>query len=51
MANIGKEREFHASLQEFRGEDSDISEEAIEIKVIYSEHSFHLSNNVDRYSN
>ncbi|XP_066392805.1 sugar transporter ERD6-like 7 isoform X1 [Miscanthus floridulus] len=32
LANIGKEREFHASLQEFRGEDSDISEEATEIK-------------------
>jgi len=46
-ANIGREKAFHASLQKFRGEDYDISEEATEIKVIYSQHNFHLSNNVD----
>ncbi|CAL4939564.1 unnamed protein product [Urochloa decumbens] len=32
LANIGREKEFHASLQKFRGKDSDISEEATEIK-------------------
>jgi len=31
-ANIGREKAFHASLQKFRGEDYDISEEATEIK-------------------
>ena len=30
---MGREKEFHASLQKLRGEDADISEEAIEIKV------------------
>jgi len=33
LANVGREKEFHASLQKLRGEDADISEEAIEIKV------------------
>jgi hypothetical protein len=33
QANVGREKEFHASLQKLRGEDTDISEEAIEIKV------------------
>ena len=33
QANVGREKEFHASLQKLRGEDADISEEAIEIKV------------------
>ncbi|PAN50052.2 hypothetical protein PAHAL_9G456000 [Panicum hallii] len=32
LANVGREKEFHASLQKLRGEDTDISEEAIEIK-------------------
>jgi len=32
LANVGREKEFHASLQKLRGEDADISEEAIEIK-------------------
>ncbi|XP_025794393.1 sugar transporter ERD6-like 5 isoform X2 [Panicum hallii] len=32
LANIGREKEFHASLQKFRGKDYDISEEATEIK-------------------
>ncbi|XP_039826634.1 sugar transporter ERD6-like 7 isoform X2 [Panicum virgatum] len=32
LANIGREKAFHASLQKFRGEDYDISEEATEIK-------------------
>jgi len=32
QANVGREKEFHASLQKLRGEDADISEEAIEIK-------------------
>ncbi|RLN40663.1 hypothetical protein C2845_PM01G15900 [Panicum miliaceum] len=31
-ANIGREKEFHASLQKFRGKDYDISEEGTEIK-------------------
>lgn len=47
QANVGREKEFHASLQKFRGRDSDISEESAEIKVISSQHSFHLSDNVD----
>jgi len=42
LANIGREKAFHASLQKFRGKDYDISEEAAEIKVIYSQHNFHL---------
>jgi len=42
QANIGREKAFHASLQKFRGKDYDISEEAAEIKVIYSQHNFHL---------
>jgi hypothetical protein len=33
QANVGREKEFHASLQKLRGEDADVSEEAIEIKV------------------
>lgn len=32
LANVGREKEFHASLQKLRGEDADVSEEAIEIK-------------------
>ncbi|RCV44701.1 hypothetical protein SETIT_9G395700v2 [Setaria italica] len=32
LANVGREKEFHASLQKFRGRDSDISEESAEIK-------------------
>ncbi|KAJ1297028.1 hypothetical protein BS78_01G346700 [Paspalum vaginatum] len=32
LANVGREKEFHTSLQKLRGEDADISEEAIEIK-------------------
>ncbi|KAG2551733.1 sugar transporter ERD6-like 7 isoform X2 [Panicum virgatum] len=32
LANIGREKAFHASLQKFRGKDYDISEEAAEIK-------------------
>ncbi|WVZ57039.1 hypothetical protein U9M48_007483 [Paspalum notatum var. saurae] len=32
MANKGRDKEFHSSLRKFRGEDSDISEEATEIK-------------------
>ncbi|KAL6593787.1 hypothetical protein ACP70R_048688 [Stipagrostis hirtigluma subsp. patula] len=36
LANIGREKEFRASLQKLRGEDSDISEEATEIKVVSS---------------
>ncbi|KAF8720949.1 hypothetical protein HU200_023355 [Digitaria exilis] len=32
LANVGREKEFTASLQKFRGKDSDISEEATEIK-------------------
>jgi hypothetical protein len=47
QANVGRGKEFHASLQKFRGKDSDISEESAEIKVISSQHSFHLSDNVD----
>lgn len=33
QANVGREKEFHASLQMLRGEDADVSEEAVEIKV------------------
>ena len=33
QANVGGEKEFHTSLQKLRGEDADVSEEAIEIKV------------------
>ncbi|CAL4914531.1 unnamed protein product [Urochloa decumbens] len=41
LANVGREKEFHTSLQKLRGEDADISEEAIEIKeYIESLHSF-----------
>ncbi|XP_066379683.1 sugar transporter ERD6-like 16 [Miscanthus floridulus] len=32
LANVGREKEFHTSLQKLRGEDADVSEEAIEIK-------------------
>ncbi|WVZ57041.1 hypothetical protein U9M48_007483 [Paspalum notatum var. saurae] len=32
LANKGRDKEFHSSLRKFRGEDSDISEEATEIK-------------------
>uniref|UniRef100_A0A453L9Q7 Major facilitator superfamily (MFS) profile domain-containing protein n=1 Tax=Aegilops tauschii subsp. strangulata TaxID=200361 RepID=A0A453L9Q7_AEGTS len=32
QAQAGREEEFHASLQRLRGENADISEEAIEIK-------------------
>nr|CAB3500731.1 unnamed protein product [Digitaria exilis] len=32
LANVGREKEFTDSLQKFRGKDSDISEEATEIK-------------------
>lgn len=32
LANVGREKEFHTALQKLRGEDADISEEAIEIK-------------------
>uniref|UniRef100_J3LNZ7 Major facilitator superfamily (MFS) profile domain-containing protein n=2 Tax=Oryza brachyantha TaxID=4533 RepID=J3LNZ7_ORYBR len=32
LANVGREKEFHISLQVLRGEDADVSEEAIEIK-------------------
>jgi hypothetical protein len=35
QANVGREKEFHISLQKLRGEDADISEEAIEIKVSF----------------
>ncbi|CAN6306538.1 unnamed protein product [Urochloa humidicola] len=41
LANVGREKEFHTSLQKLRGEDADISEEVIEIKeYIESLHSF-----------
>ncbi|KAL5219254.1 hypothetical protein ABZP36_019938 [Zizania latifolia] len=32
LANVGREKEFQTSLQMLRGEDADISEEAVEIK-------------------
>ncbi|KAG0551003.1 hypothetical protein BDA96_01G386300 [Sorghum bicolor] len=32
LANVGREKEFHTSLQKLRGQDADVSEEAIEIK-------------------
>ncbi|EAZ27016.1 hypothetical protein OsJ_10945 [Oryza sativa Japonica Group] len=41
LANVGREKEFHASLQMLRGEDADVSEEAVEIKeYIESLHRF-----------
>ncbi|KAL6593786.1 hypothetical protein ACP70R_048687 [Stipagrostis hirtigluma subsp. patula] len=32
LANVGREKEFHTALQKLRGENADISDEAIEIK-------------------
>ncbi|KAL6878321.1 hypothetical protein ACP4OV_012491 [Aristida adscensionis] len=32
LANVGREKEFHTALQKLRGENADISEEAIDIK-------------------
>uniref|UniRef100_A0A0D9VU99 Major facilitator superfamily (MFS) profile domain-containing protein n=1 Tax=Leersia perrieri TaxID=77586 RepID=A0A0D9VU99_9ORYZ len=55
LANVGREKEFQTSFQMLRGEDADISEEAIEIKeYIESLHTFpkarvqdlFLSNNI-----
>ncbi|XP_062211353.1 sugar transporter ERD6-like 16 isoform X2 [Phragmites australis] len=41
LASVGREKEFHTALQKLRGENADISEEAVEIKeYIESLHSF-----------
>uniref|UniRef100_A0A0D9VU98 Major facilitator superfamily (MFS) profile domain-containing protein n=1 Tax=Leersia perrieri TaxID=77586 RepID=A0A0D9VU98_9ORYZ len=42
LANVGREKEFQTSFQMLRGEDADISEEAIEIKVNFCPNSLYM---------
>lgn len=41
QAKVGREREYEAALRYLRGKNSDISEEATEIKVILLNHSYY----------